>query len=231
MRLSTAVFTLRPPEASRTAKNCPQKYSLFRLKIRGLPYLLLTKPLLSLKKGEECSKTFLSAASQDELVLRGGINEMTQEVHMETNERDCGRFLKGFLTGSLLGALAGILFAPKSGKELRSELRQMGSETIDKTMQLSSEVQDRASVILDNARRRAEELKREADRQFTEARLKTREILKEAEERAYEFRKSATEVIEEAKKEVKKVREAVEAGVEAAKHEYSKRVDSDKPLA
>jgi len=150
---------------------------------------------------------------------------------METDERDCGRFLKGFFVGSLLGALAGILFAPKSGKELRSDLRQIGDETFDKTMRFSSEVQDKTKVILDNAQRRAEGLKKEADRQFAEARLKIKELWKEAEEKFFETRKLAKEVVEEARREVKKVREAAAAGVEAAKHEYSKEKETDKTKA
>jgi hypothetical protein len=59
---------------------------------------------------------------------------------MKTDESDCARFLKVFSVGSFLGALAGILFAPKSGKGLRPNLKQIGSDIIDKTMQLSSEV-------------------------------------------------------------------------------------------
>jgi gas vesicle protein len=43
---------------------------------------------------------------------------------MAENGNGRGGFLGGFLIGSVLGALAGLLFAPKSGKELRSELKQ-----------------------------------------------------------------------------------------------------------
>ena len=49
---------------------------------------------------------------------------------MGTDENDRGRFMKGLLTGSLLGALAGILFAPKPGKELRSDIKEKGSEVL-----------------------------------------------------------------------------------------------------
>ncbi len=51
---------------------------------------------------------------------------------MKTNETGLERYLDGFLIGSFLGTLAGVLFAPKSGKEQRSDLKEMGSDTIDK---------------------------------------------------------------------------------------------------
>ena len=39
-------------------------------------------------------------------------------------------FLVGFLFGSILGALAGMFFAPKSGKELRSKIKEKGTEVL-----------------------------------------------------------------------------------------------------
>ena len=47
---------------------------------------------------------------------------------MPENEKDSGNFLRGFVIGSVLGALAGVFFAPKSGKELRSYVKEKGSE-------------------------------------------------------------------------------------------------------
>jgi len=49
---------------------------------------------------------------------------------MAENERDLGHFLKGFVIGGFLGALVGILFAPKSGKELRSDIKEKGGDVL-----------------------------------------------------------------------------------------------------
>ena len=49
---------------------------------------------------------------------------------MAEHEDQRGHFCMGFLIGSFLGALAGILFAPKSGKELRSDIKEKGSEVL-----------------------------------------------------------------------------------------------------
>lgn len=86
-------------------------------------------------------------------------------------------FLRGLLTGAILGGLVGVLFAPKSGKELRAELKKKGSEAFEEAKEIYSDARGKAKAILEDARRRAEELKREADRQLAEARQKAREIL------------------------------------------------------
>ena len=77
---------------------------------------------------------------------------------MEGCEKPQCHFCKGFLIGGALGVLAGILYAPKSGKELRSDIREKGSE------------------VLEEARHQVKELKQEADRHLSEARQKAKEI-------------------------------------------------------
>ena len=96
---------------------------------------------------------------------------------MAERTEDQNHFLWGFLIGGMMGALAGLFFAPKSGKELRSELREKGSEAFEDAKQFYSEARGKAKAILEDARRRADELRKEADRQLTEARQKAKEIL------------------------------------------------------
>ncbi len=43
-------------------------------------------------------------------------------------DRSTGSFLKGLLFGALVGATAGILFAPKSGKETREDIKKAAEE-------------------------------------------------------------------------------------------------------
>jgi len=49
---------------------------------------------------------------------------------MEENEKTECHFFMGLLIGGALGALAGIFFAPKSGKELRLDIKEKGSEML-----------------------------------------------------------------------------------------------------
>ena len=96
---------------------------------------------------------------------------------MAENEKDCGNFLKGFVIGGVLGALAGIFFAPKPGKDLRSDLKEKGSEVLKDGKEIYADTSTKAKAIIDDAKHRAGELKKEADRHLSEARQKTKEIL------------------------------------------------------
>ncbi len=98
---------------------------------------------------------------------------------MAENEEGCGcgHFLIGVLVGGALGALAGLLFAPKPGKELRSELKEKGGEIFNDAKEVYSDAGAKARTIIDEAKQRAAEMKAEADRLLAEARQKAREIL------------------------------------------------------
>ncbi len=50
---------------------------------------------------------------------------------METRDRKYYRFTTGLLIGSALGGLASLLFAPKSGKELRADMKTAGQKTFE----------------------------------------------------------------------------------------------------
>jgi len=52
------------------------------------------------------------------------------EYSMTEHERPLGHLFVGLLIGGTLGALAGVLFAPKSRKELRSEIKEKGSAVL-----------------------------------------------------------------------------------------------------
>jgi gas vesicle protein len=58
---------------------------------------------------------------------------------MEANGRNNFGLWKGLMVGSFLGAAAGILLAPKSGKELRSEIKDKTNKTLDETKRFYSD--------------------------------------------------------------------------------------------
>ena len=96
---------------------------------------------------------------------------------MAEHEKQQGHFFMGFLIGSVLGALAGIFFAPKSGKELRSDIKEKGSEVLKDAKGIYADASTKAKEIIEEAKHQAEELKKEADRYLSEARQKAKEIL------------------------------------------------------
>jgi gas vesicle protein len=95
---------------------------------------------------------------------------------MEEHEKPQCHFFAGFLIGGVLGALAGIFFAPKSGKELRSDIREKGSEILKDVTEIYADAGTKAKAIIEEAKHQAGELKKEADRHLSETRQKTKEI-------------------------------------------------------
>ena len=105
---------------------------------------------------------------------------------MEEHEKPQCHFFMGFLIGGVLGALAGILFSPKSGKELRSDIKEKGSEVLKEGKEIYADASTRAKEIIEEAKHQAKELKKEADRHLSEAGQKAKEILAHGEKKGAE---------------------------------------------
>jgi gas vesicle protein len=73
---------------------------------------------------------------------------------METKGYHYSGLFKGFLVGSFLGAAAGMLFAPKSGKDLRSEIREKGEKTLNDTKEFYSDTRAKAESFCGSAKQR-----------------------------------------------------------------------------
>ena len=67
---------------------------------------------------------------------------------MAEPENQRGHFFMGFLIGSVLGALAGIFFAPKSGKELRSDIKEKGSEVLKDAKEIYADASAKVKEII-----------------------------------------------------------------------------------
>ncbi len=83
---------------------------------------------------------------------------------MAESGKHCRNFLKGFVIGSVLGTLAGIFFAPKSGKEIRFDIKGKGSEVLKDAKEIYADASTKAKGIVGEAKHQVKELKKEADR-------------------------------------------------------------------
>jgi gas vesicle protein len=102
-------------------------------------------------------------------------------------EKSCniyGRFFQGVLIGGFLGALAGFFFAPKSGKELRADVKEKGLEA----QALLKEKSKEAQAFFEEAKHRAAEWKEGAQQRFA----KVKGIL--AKERGPEYTEPMEEI-------------------------------------
>ncbi|TLS35438.1 YkuS family protein [Pseudalkalibacillus caeni] len=89
------------------------------------------------------------------------VNEIVSEVE-ERLQRRQGNDVKinnhstmkqvttGILAGSIVGATAALLYAPKTGKGLRSDIAEKTQSAREKTMQLTNSVKEKSSTIKDS---------------------------------------------------------------------------------
>lgn len=105
---------------------------------------------------------------------------------MTEHEAPHSHLSTGLLIGGAIGVLAGILFAPKSGKELRSDIREKGNAVLKDAKEMYADASSKAKQIVLEAGHQAAELKKDADRHFSEARQKTKEILAQGEKKQAE---------------------------------------------
>ncbi|AKL97565.1 YtxH domain-containing protein [Endomicrobium proavitum] len=60
--------------------------------------------------------------------------------------------LLAFIVGGVIGAAIGILYAPKSGKETRKDIKKLGDEFADTVGDLSDEVKETGRKIYEEGR-------------------------------------------------------------------------------
>ncbi len=114
-------------------------------------------------------------------------------------------FFKGMLFGGAVGAVLGLLYAPKSGRESREELKKK-----------SLAYKDDAEAKLELAQKKAEELLAETKKQLEEYRT-------ELQTKVGEVKHQATHVLEDGKTVVEqqkhRIKDAIDAGMSAYKDE------------
>jgi gas vesicle protein len=77
---------------------------------------------------------------------------MAYEYDRFEREEGGGSFLMGLLAGTVLGAGLGMLFAPKAGSELRSQLVDQTGKLREKADQSYQQASEKVSQIVDRGR-------------------------------------------------------------------------------
>ncbi len=114
-------------------------------------------------------------------------------------------FFKGFLFGGLICAIAALLFAPKTGREMREDISRR-----------SRELKDDVELKLEQAVKRAEEMLSESREKLEHFRTEAKAGLKDLEATAAS---KYTEGKDALINEKGRIKEAVQAGVAAYKDE------------
>jgi gas vesicle protein len=130
-------------------------------------------------------------------------------------------FFKGFLIGGTIGAVIALLFAPKSGDELRADIRRKSRELYDETEAHLGEWKEKAAEVIDEGKRQAEALRSQAEAKIAEARAKAEQLISEGRAKARDLVAQGSKVVE---REKGRVKSAFEAGAKA----YREEVDANK---
>lgn len=106
---------------------------------------------------------------------------------MSHNTKSGKGFFIGFMTGGAVGAVVALLTTPKSGENLRKEIKQKSDEYIDEMDKYLAETKHNAGKVLDESRRKfatllhdikskPEALYRDAEKVFNDVKGKTKEV-------------------------------------------------------
>ena len=77
---------------------------------------------------------------------------------MLDGQKNSKYFIGALLTGGVIGSLVGLLFAPKSGKELRKDISDKVSGILEDTIEMLENARSKASGMISDAKKKAEEI-------------------------------------------------------------------------
>jgi gas vesicle protein len=131
---------------------------------------------------------------------------------MSEENRGMGKgLLIGLLAGGAIGAFLALLYAPKSGKELRAQLKTQGGDLLDEAEEQLAKAKTKAVDIINEGKKKSDQL-------ITEAKRRAESLLDDAEKIMSDAKEKAGTVAEQSAK----LKTAVKAGVEAFKEERSR---------
>jgi gas vesicle protein len=117
----------------------------------------------------------------------------------------------GLLAGGAIGAVLALLYAPKSGKELRSDLRDKADDLLDGAEGYVNAARAKAGELVTEAKRRSDQI-------ISDAKKKAGSLIEDADKIISDARQKAGPIVEEGSR----LKNAVRAGVEAYREERRK---------
>lgn len=121
------------------------------------------------------------------------------------NDNMAKGLLIGFLSGAVVGGIMALLYAPKTGKELRGEIKRKSGEIAEDVEEYLKDAQTKAKQLINEGKEKSATL-------ITDAKHKADSLLKDAETILSDAKKRVAE-------EGSRLKGAVKAGVDAYKVE------------
>lgn len=120
----------------------------------------------------------------------------------------------GFLAGGAIGAVLALLYAPKTGRELRNDIKSRTDEYLDEADRYINEARKKAKVLINDGKKKSEKI-------INDAKEKSEAILKDAEKIFNDAKEKASGNLDESKSmlenEANNLKNAFKAGVDAYK--------------
>ena len=131
------------------------------------------------------------------------------------SENNAGKsILIGFLAGGAIGAILALLYAPKSGKELRSDIKEKADEYLGEAEKYIAEAKDKAIDMINESKKKSEKL-------ISDAKNGSEELLRDAEKIFGDAKSKTATTINTSKENTEnesgRLKGAVKAGVDAYK--------------
>ncbi|MEO8664324.1 MAG: YtxH domain-containing protein [Ignavibacteria bacterium] len=137
---------------------------------------------------------------------------------MDENKTSKGLLL-GFIAGGIVGAAIALLYAPKTGKEMRKQIKSKKDELIDDTSEYLQIAKTKASDLINEGKRRSEEL-------ISDAKMKASSLIGDANSILNEAKQKATNTLgttkEKLASEADRVKDAFKSGMDAYNQEKNK---------
>ncbi|HSH26009.1 MAG TPA: YtxH domain-containing protein [Massilibacterium sp.] len=95
---------------------------------------------------------------------------------------DSKNFVLGALIGSVVGAAVALLFAPKSGKDLREDVSTQVDNIKEKSIEIANTAKEKTTNIAQTAKEKSSDLKEYVSSQSEEIKNKVKNIKKDDEE-------------------------------------------------
>jgi len=132
----------------------------------------------------------------------------------EREETSATTKLTYLLIGGGIGAILALLFAPKSGEELRGDIADATRKGLEKSKEAAALAKERAGEYYEVTRERAGEL-------YSSAQERAGEIYHTAQEKAGELKEKAGELAEKAKSAATSTANPFTAAIDAGKDAYN----------
>ncbi len=139
---------------------------------------------------------------------------------MDDDNKMAKGLMLGLLAGGAIGATIALLYAPKSGKELRADIKHKTDEFIDDTSEYMQIAREKAETLINEG-------KRKSDLLIQDAKKKAGTLIDDANSLLNEAKGKASHAYDDAKgkisNESERIKDALKAGVDAYKEEKSRK--------